>query len=185
MLSSSLFILFSFISESPAQQHPKSCTINKTKRFSQMNSHPSCFLLIGLHYVLTLARALEFLFSEATSLHADRQILITCPLSTISSSYLFPSLPHSSLPSFISQQYYKMHRRDPVQGYKTPQPPSTRNKRSPRQRTGLLLAIVIVNSTPPGTSVLGKNVLFFYSRRCVFTMVPAGNSFFKKRPAGF
>ncbi|KAK3834247.1 MAG: hypothetical protein JOS17DRAFT_738495 [Linnemannia elongata] len=80
----------------------------------------------------------------------------------ISSSYLFPSL---SLTFTSPQQYYKMHRKDPVQDLETPQPPSTRNKRSPRQRTGLMLAIVIVNSTPPGTSVLvfaGKLALTVY-----------------------
>ncbi|KAG9066916.1 hypothetical protein KI688_012828 [Linnemannia hyalina] len=49
-----------------------------------------------------------------------------------------------------------MHHRDPVQGLKPPQPPNTRNEHSPRQRTALLLAIVIVNSTPLGTSVLDR-----------------------------
>ncbi|KAF9340093.1 hypothetical protein BGZ91_003527 [Linnemannia elongata] len=49
-----------------------------------------------------------------------------------------------------------MHHRNPVQDLKPSQPQSTRNKRSPHQRTGLLLAIVIVNSTPLGTSVLDR-----------------------------
>ncbi|KAF9551821.1 hypothetical protein EC957_004144 [Mortierella hygrophila] len=49
-----------------------------------------------------------------------------------------------------------MHHRDPVQGLKRRQPPNTKNERSLRQRTALLLAIVIVNSTPPGTSVLDR-----------------------------
>ncbi|KAF9146313.1 hypothetical protein BGX30_001964 [Mortierella sp. GBA39] len=49
-----------------------------------------------------------------------------------------------------------MHHRGPVQGLKPLQPLNTRNERSPRQRTALLLAIVIANSTPPGTSVLDR-----------------------------
>ena len=76
-----------------------------------------------------------------------------------------------------------MHGQDPVQDLKTSQPPSTRNKRSPRQRTALLLAIVIVNSTPPGTSVLGKNAFLFATFAC--SRWYFGGIHFEKHSIGF
>lgn len=55
-----------------------------------------------------------------------------------------------------------MHIPDPIQVSRNIHPTNPGRRLSQRQRTGLSLAIAIVNSTSPGTSVLGKNYVSFF-----------------------